>query len=281
MSPQAKKLFFFWAALGLFVCLLAALMFGLLSPPFVCSPLCSQVSIRPFCLIVHRLGVPLFGYTLAVLMVAGLAWGSSTIARATISTRRHLASLNRKPLPASREVFLIPAGSLATAFSVGYFRPKVFITQALWHQLVKEEREGLLLHEAHHAKASDGMMLALLELISRAFFLIPLFSWLKERFREMMEFAADDAALTGGTGKVVLASALLKVAKISPVAAPISINPAFEQGLEVRVKRLLGMLPQEGHATPPYQALFMSLPGVCWAIFPAVFSTLHGPSCPL
>ncbi|MDY7017117.1 MAG: M56 family metallopeptidase [Nitrospirota bacterium] len=281
MSPQSKKLFFFWAALGLFVCLLAVLMFGLLSPPFVCSPICSQVNKRPLCLIVHRLGVPLFGYTLAILMVSGLAWGSATIARATISIRRHLASLDRKPLPDSPQVFLIPAGSLATAFSVGYFRPKVFITQALWRHLVKEEREGLLLHEAHHAKASDGLMLALLELISRAFFFIPLFFWLKERFREMMEFAADDAALTGGTGKVALASALLKVAKISPVAAPPSINPAFEQGLEVRVKRLLGMLPQEGHGTPPYHALFMSLPGVFWAIFPAVFSTLHSPSCTL
>ena len=281
MSPQAKKLFFFWAALGIFVCLLAVLMFGLLSPPFGCSPLCSQVNKRPLCLIVHRLGVPLFGYTLAILVVSGLVWGSATIARATISIRRHLAGLNRKPLLASHRVFLIPAGSLATAFSVGYFRPKVFITLALWRQLVKEEREGLLLHEAHHAKASDGLMLALLELISRAFFFIPLFSWIKERFREMMEFAADDAALTGGTGKVVLASALLKVAKVSPAEPPPSINPCFEHGLEVRVKRLLGMFPQEGQGTPPYHALFMSLPGVLWAIFPAVFSTLSSPTCTL
>lgn len=279
MSPQTRKLFFFWSALGFSACLLAFLVIGLVSPPLACSPLCSQVNKGPFCFIVHRIGVPMFGYTLASVMVAGLAWGFASIAKATISIRRHLASLERKPLASSPKVFLIPAGSLATAFSVGYFRPKIFITQALWRQLVKEEREGLLLHEAHHAKASDGLMLAMLELIARAFFLVPLFSWLKERFREMMEFAADDAALKGGTGKVVLASALLKVARVSPVAAPLSINPSFEQGLEVRVKRLLGMLPQEGCRPPLFQILLISLPGVFWAIFPALFSIIHRPGC--
>lgn len=282
MRPNLRKLLFFWVSLGLFGLLLAFITLGLLSPPFICAQSCPRISSSFFCLIVHRVGVPFFGYTLAGVSLVGLSWGIFTLLRATASLKRTLSRLGSGPLSEPFPgVFLVPAGSLAMAFSAGYLRPKVFVTSALWDQLDTRERQGLLMHEAQHVKSRDGFMLAWLELVSRAFFLIPLFAWLKERFKEAMELAADDAVLKSGVSKETLALALIKVARaasFSPYKS-LTFSPGFEQAITLRLQNLLQ--PEYLEASPPSfrRPLVLSLPGICWAILPILFAFFHNPTC--
>lgn len=282
MRPGAQKFLFFGAALGLFVLLLSFIAIGLLSPPFVCSLSCPRIARNISCMIIHRVGVPFFGYTLVGVSMLGLVWGIFTLLRATASLKRTMNRLGATSfLEPSPGVFLIPAGSLAVAFSVGYLRPKVFVTQALWDRLDPNERQGLLAHETQHVKAKDGLMLAWLELISRAFFLIPVLSWLKERFREAMELAADDAAIKSGVPRETLALALIKIARASSFGEckGLKFSPGFERAIEPRLWRLFQPGRYEGLPTPIWRPLVLSLPGICWAVLPVLFSAFHHPSC--
>lgn len=95
------------------------------------------------------------------------------------------------------------------AFTYGWFRPRIYISEGLLQRLNPEELQAVLEHEAHHCKNRDPLrMLVSGALVSTFFFLPILQRWRDWSYLEQ-EWDADCYAVSR-TGKRALVSALLK-----------------------------------------------------------------------
>ncbi len=97
------------------------------------------------------------------------------------------------------------------AFTIGLFKPGVYLSASLCKRLKNEELKAVILHEAHHMKKYDPLRLLIVAFISDIFFFIPLSRYLKALFISSKEKAADDAAVAASKKPLELASALIKL----------------------------------------------------------------------
>jgi beta-lactamase regulating signal transducer with metallopeptidase domain len=124
----------------------------------------------------------------------------------------------------------------------GIFRPKLIVTADVVRALSAEELETSLRHELAHGRSFDNFK-RLLMLLSP-----DVAPWCKESFATLernwarfAEWAADDEAVAGDAEQsVVLASALVKVAKMGGAAdSPVLVASLVADDLAARVERLL------------------------------------------
>lgn len=97
------------------------------------------------------------------------------------------------------------------AFTIGLFKPRVYLSVSLCKRLKNEELKAVILHEAHHMKKHDPLRLLIVAFVCDIFFFIPLSRYLKELFISSKEKAADDAAVAASKKPLELASALIKL----------------------------------------------------------------------
>src|SRR4030067_578688 len=97
------------------------------------------------------------------------------------------------------------------AFTIGLFKPKVYLSNTLCKRLKNEELKAVILHEAHHMKKHDPLRLLIVAFVCDVFFFIPLSRYLKELFISSKEKAADDAAVAASKRPLELASAMIKL----------------------------------------------------------------------
>ena len=126
------------------------------------------------------------------------------------------------------------------AFTLGWLRPRVYVSRELAVILPFPELTAVLAHERAHLTRRDPLRLAVLRFVSRALFWIPALRRLADDLADEAEIAADDAA--AGDKPLVLASAILHVAgwqegRASAFGAAGFVCPDV---LERRVRRLAG-----------------------------------------
>jgi hypothetical protein len=174
---------------------------------------------------------------LAVVGVAVLAVvvrGSWRQVRAYRSFIRGIAVLG--PLPGHRGVMLIDDAT-PQAFCAGYLRPAVYISRGALELLGEEELGAVLFHEDHHRSTRDPLRFACARVLSQALFFLPALRPLGDRYHELAEQKADEAAVRASAGeRGPLASALLAFDAATP-AGVAGISPE-------RVDSLLGESPR-------------------------------------
>ncbi|VAX23330.1 hypothetical protein MNBD_NITROSPINAE02-996 [hydrothermal vent metagenome] len=111
-----------------------------------------------------------------------------------------------------------------TAFTIGLFNPRIFVSSGLMDELTQEELNAVVSHELHHARKRDPLRLFIMSFIKDMFFYIPMGRHYLERFYITKEFAADEGAVII-TGKPVdMAEALLKITRIRHEAIPAGVS---------------------------------------------------------
>jgi Zn-dependent protease with chaperone function len=166
---------------------------------------------------------------LGVVITAALA--ATRLLRGYRHFVRHVPNLG--PLPGHPDVTVL-ADANPQAFCVGYLRPRIYISAGAVELLSPDELEAVLLHERQHQLARDPLRLACARVLNRALFFLPALIPLSDRYVELAELRADDAAVRGAAGdRGPLASALLAFETGSP---PGSAGIAAE-----RVDSLLGV----------------------------------------
>jgi len=180
----------------------------------------------------------------SVLMLALFALTLVTVVRAVRSaTRQVLAS--RRFVKRGRkldEIWL--EGTLVRrldddrphAFCAGLLRPRVYLSTGAQATLSRSELRAVLAHEQHHARQRDPLRLLVAQVASDALFFLPVMRRARQRYADLAEIAADDAALrlTGGPGP--LAAAMLRFDQHATAGA-VGIAPE-------RVEHLLGSQPR-------------------------------------
>lgn len=148
------------------------------------------------------------------------------------------------------------------AFTVGWFRPRIYLASELATKLAPAELGAVLAHEGAHVDRRDPLRLSAYRFLACAFFWIPAFRRLADDVADETEVQADDVAAgqAAGIGPLVLASALVSVASwiVSDAsrgvasAAPLQGTVGFSSQylLKRRVRRLAGeAAPVESHVT--------------------------------
>jgi Zn-dependent protease with chaperone function len=188
--------------------------------------------------------------TLAVLalaiVVAGAVRGVSAWRRAARRTEQWMRAARPLTVPGTAiPAFAIDAAPPVMAL-VGVLRPRLLITQPVLDALTDEELRAASAHEAGHWRASDNLkrlaMRAAPDLLSAT----AAARALERRWVMAAERAADRAAGESGRERCALASALVKVARLTPPSVSIAepISALLDGGdITARVQRLLEDAP--------------------------------------
>ena len=132
-------------------------------------------------------------------------------------------------------VFADPA---ALAFCAGLLRPRVYLSTGTLAALDDDELAAVIAHERHHAAQRDPLRLFVAGISSDGLFFAPALRRLADRYADLAELAADQAAVRSRGGDAApLASALLSFEEADP--AVVGIAPE-------RVDHLLGDRPRWG-----------------------------------
>jgi beta-lactamase regulating signal transducer with metallopeptidase domain len=187
-----------------------------------------------------------FGIVLAVLAALALgllcrtAWRLALVA----SSARRFAAATRTTV-SRRGSAIFEVNGLPGVTLAGIFRPRILIGSEAMSALTPAELDVAIAHEVAHKRSHDNLK-------RLAIFCAPdVFAWcgaarvLEDRWQAAAECRADSDAARGDANRAVtLASALVKVAKLSARPATVRQSPAWSAFhvpdlLEMRVRRLV------------------------------------------
>jgi hypothetical protein len=187
-------------------------------------------------------------------------------ARATWRQRRAYRALMTavgvpRSLPGHSAVRVVK-DSQPQAFCAGYVRPAVYVSERTLDLLAENQLEAVLAHEHHHLRLRDPLRFACTRILGKALFFVPVLRPLSDRYGEVAELRADEAAVRASAGdRAPLASALLIFeANSNPDIAGISPE---------RVDSLLGAAPRWRLPGRLITASLVSLSGLAALIWQA------------
>lgn len=158
--------------------------------------------------------------------------------------RKNLLGLTQLSKPIEHNVYEIELSN-PSAFTAGFIRKKCFITSGMLKEMTEEEVRVILGHEKAHAKMNDPLKKWLFSLFS-TFFIPVLAKRLKLHMMLAMEQAADNTVVNSETPSTLVASTLVKVARLNAQYSPLKNNELIvnfgADVLEQRVYFLLGQL---------------------------------------
>jgi len=181
--------------------------------------------------------------------------------RVVWTTKKALKALRARPvsLDGPMGVSVFTNADMPMAFTAGFFRPKVYASEALLDEVPPKELRLVLAHELHHANKKDPLKALILASLAFGFPFLPMFSWLKKRFLEDAEIQADDAALKVVDDPCLLARTLLKLsARATTMFAAFFSHGPESSIVAIRVKRLVGAKESVPGGRPSFSALLTS-----------------------
>jgi Zn-dependent protease with chaperone function len=200
------------------------------------------------------------GYTLVALGLVGaltLALAARRAVRDFRATRRLERGWLARALPApipdagGLPVFCLP-DEIPIVSVTGLREARVFLSRPVMNVLTDDELDASLAHERAHHQTHDNLKRLLVACSPDLLGLWPGGREIERRWREAVEFAADARAASGGEGRgLVLASALLKVARMTPPTGLETAGSLFYGGAPIweRISRLLA--PEVGEEPAP------------------------------
>jgi Zn-dependent protease with chaperone function len=226
-----------------------------------------------------REGVEGFDVTLTALAVLAMAVMGSGIARGVVAWRSAARRTERwmrlsRPLSlagVSMPAFAIEADAPVMAL-VGVLRPRLLITRPVLAALTDEELRASVAHELGHWRACDNLKRLAMRIAPDLWFAAGPAHSIERRWAAASEHAADRGAGESERERCALASALVKVARLTPPATPIDepISALVDGGdITARVQRLLDDSPWEaGRRLPRWLAPGIMAPALILAYAP-------------
>jgi Zn-dependent protease with chaperone function len=233
----------------------AASLLRLRAMPVVVATVVSLWGVVAFLLFEPRGQHETFGGTMlslagvAVALVASALWRVVQLAR---SVRR----VNRAWLDGSQPLEIdgarMPAVAVSSPFPIvavaGWFRPRLIVAQSVLSACAPDELGAILAHEAGHVARRDNLARLFLSALPDVFGWLPASRRLTARWHEAAEDAADDSAAAARPGgRLTLAAALIRVARLAPaepMAQPLPVTALYRGGdVARRVRRLLDAPP--------------------------------------
>jgi len=176
--------------------------------------------------------------------IFGAALGIFGIVNAGVAVRRASRTVSTwtnaaQPLESYAHIPVLRISSVIPAMTAaGIVRPRVLLSPAAESMLTANELHTALNHEVAHVRRRDNLKKLLLRFVT-----FPGMSGLEAAWLEATEMAADDAAVSNAGEALDLAAALIKLARLGPVEAPVDLTVALMASpgavMNARVERLI------------------------------------------
>jgi beta-lactamase regulating signal transducer with metallopeptidase domain len=200
-------------------------------------------------------------------MVVKVAAGHVVTRRAR---RSWMASAESTVLPGVSIPVSIVASTFPIVAVVGIVRPRMIVARSVLDACSVDEVRAIMAHEAWHLRRRDNARRALLAALPDALTWLPFSRRAGRQWHEAAEHAADDAgARSAPAGRLHLASALLRVARLVPPTQTPLVLPVTAlyrgENIEARVRRILDNTTAPPPARPATRLLIFGavLIGVC------------------
>jgi Zn-dependent protease with chaperone function len=193
---------------------------------------------------------------LVCLMAAllGVAVCGASILRGVRATARSLRYLDlcqraafRTRLPEDPAPVWILEGAPGSLWLGGIVNPRIFISRQVMSALSTEQLAVAVGHESAHRVSRDNLKRLLILLAPGVFPFFRGFEALERHWARFTEWAADDRAADGDSGRSLsLAAALVRVARLGPASHPSPLTTSLlddGRDLAARVDRLLRLEP--------------------------------------
>jgi Zn-dependent protease with chaperone function len=229
----------------------ASILFRLRLLPISIALLATIQGVASFVMFEPRGEAETFGRVLvglALMAVGLLVVGTARLIATAVATRRALRRWMATAEPIVLAGITVPAYAIDSVFPVvavvGIIRPRLIIARTVIATCTAEELRAILSHEGRHLSRRDNLRRAVLVWLPDVLSLLPAGRRLIATWHDAAEAVADDGASDlGPAGRVDLASALLRVARLAPAGSPIVSLPAsaLYRGEDIgdRVRRLL------------------------------------------
>ena len=142
------------------------------------------------------------------------------------------------------------SGEVPPMVATGIVRPQVLLSSEAESVLTDEELQAALDHELVHLGRCDNLKKLLLRFVA-----FPGMGDLEAAWMAAVEMAADDEAVSNSREALNLAAALVKVSRLTTIAAPVGLTASLVRGsgtgMNARVERLLSWTERRadrGHA---------------------------------
>jgi len=179
-----------------------------------------------------------------VLSLCGVALGMLGVGNAVKAAReaaRRVAvwASDAQAMESGASVPVLRVSRVAPAMTAaGILRPIVLLSSTAESVLTAGELQTALSHEVEHVRRWDNLRKLLLRLVA-----FPGLGGLEAAWLEASEMAADDAAVSNPAEALDLAAALVKLARLGPLEAPLDLTASIVHGpapiINARVERLL------------------------------------------
>jgi Zn-dependent protease with chaperone function len=181
-------------------------------------------------------------------MIVRMGWTCLVAVRASGRVRRAVLARATPITTSSKYPVYEAADPTIFAWTAGFWRPFILVTQGLRESLPPEELDVVLAHEEAHASGHDNLILLVSRIIGSALRFFPGATRAHAGVRRSVEISADAFASRGTGDRLLVAMSVSRVARllIDPVPfrsfAAREITAAFAHGeLAVeRVQRLVG-----------------------------------------
>jgi hypothetical protein len=206
------------------------------------------------------------GAVLLVMSSLGLALAFAPVARVTIAVVRHRRLLRewlRDATPIELPGIDVPALAINTSFPVvavvGILRPRLVVARRVLDACPSDELGAILDHERGHITRHDNARRMLLLALPDPLSWTRIGRAIDLAWHDAAEEVADEAPGhgRGDAGRIALAAALVRVARMVPAGTMLADLPASAlyrgEALDHRVRRLLDPIPPRPRAPRHYQ----------------------------
>ena len=222
-----------------------------------------------------------FDVSLTALAILGVALLATAAARGVLAWQRasrRTASWLRLARPLPLQSTAMPAYEIDVDAPimalVGVLRPRLLITRGVLNALTGEELAAGVAHEIGHWRAGDNLMRLAMRAAPDLLCATAAARAVEARWASASEHAADRLACGDDRARCALASALVKVARLTPPMTPLAepISTLVDGGdIASRVRRLL----EDGEPRTPRRGV--TPPGLALALSALVLAAAYAP----
>ncbi|UJF33542.1 M56 family metallopeptidase [Paenibacillus hexagrammi] len=138
------------------------------------------------------------------------------------------------------EELLVIRHQAPIALTMGLWKPRIILSTALLDMLTEGELRAVVEHEKYHLQQKDPLTIFALMICSVSLGYIPIFRWIADKYKIMMELSADKHAISVMEHTAELGSALLKLWKRGQ-SPHVSLSHASfaETSMNLRIQHIL------------------------------------------
>lgn len=206
-------------------------------------------------------GLVLYTFAMCLWLLGKQLFLSQHMYRKLLRDQTNLGSVQpmyKLDVPGAADIHLV-SSTKPMAFTMGYLKPRIFMTTGLVQLLDKNEIQAVIYHERQHQQSADPLKTLILSLCASVFWYIPLLKWMLHHYKIAREIVADQYAIQQLGSSVELGSALLKLVKRGTVfTMPFTYASFADTSVNYRINQILD--PQAKISfKPPITSTLISL----------------------